>query len=91
MSFKHACCRLGRKNSPEFMEITIYQSNSCTHTKFMLLPGGRVFGEENFQLAAEWYQQGLLSGTAKKLIEVILEVRAYEAKKNYQKQGMLQN
>jgi len=82
---------IGSKNSMGFMNITIYQTNSCTHTKFMLLPGARVFGEENFQLAAEWCSRGLLSGTAKRLIEVILEIRAYEAKKNHQKQGMLQN
>jgi hypothetical protein len=60
-----------RENPMKLTEITIYQKASITHTKFILLEDGRVFGEENFALAKEWRDQGLLGEKAASLIDRI--------------------
>jgi len=56
-------------------EITVYQKDSCTHTKFLLLQNGKVFGEENFALAKEWRDQGLLGKRAAALIDKIVSIQ----------------
>jgi len=53
------------------IEMTIYQKDNRTHTKFILLPGGLVFGEENFRLAKSWRDQGLLGPRSAAMIDQI--------------------
>jgi len=57
-------------------EIMVRQKDSLTHTKFMLLPGGKTFPEDNFNLAKEWMEQGLLSDRAAYRIKRIIEMTA---------------
>jgi hypothetical protein len=55
-------------------EITIYQKASNIHTKFILLENGNIFGKENFALAKEWRDQGLLGEKAASLINRIVAI-----------------
>lgn len=57
------------------IEATIRQKDSNTHTKFLILPGGGAFPEYNFQIAKEWYDQGLLDESSSVLIKVIIDRR----------------
>jgi len=57
----------------EMTEITIRQKNSITHTKFILTPNGNTFPIENFNLAKDWMENGLLSDKAAGFIKQILD------------------
>ena len=53
------------------IEITIRQKDSKTHTRFIIMRKGEVFGEEKFRLAKKWREQGLLGEKAASLIDRI--------------------
>jgi len=58
------------------IEVTIYQKDTHTHTKFILHKNGSVFGKENFALAKGWRDQGLLGEKAAGLIDAIINKQA---------------
>jgi hypothetical protein len=54
-----------------FLAVTIRQKESNTHTNFLLTSSGAPFPEENYNLAREWMEQGLLDDECTAFIKTI--------------------
>ncbi len=55
------------------LEVKIYQKDGGAHTKFLLLPNGVTFPVENFEIAKEWHEQGLLSDRTSRVMQQIID------------------
>jgi hypothetical protein len=53
-------------------EITIWQKIGITHTKFIIMPDGKPFPMDNFNLAVSWMEQGLLKDRTEIFIKDIM-------------------
>jgi len=56
-------------------EIRIQQKESYSHTIFMVGIDGTAFPEDNYQIAKEWLEAGLLREDSSKLMKEIAKLR----------------
>lgn len=57
----------------QLISVTIRQKESNTHTKFIFTSNGKPFPTENFDLAREWMEQGLLDDESTAFIKKIID------------------